>query len=59
MLIHITLYLLIVIIGTLVAITWDPKASLSGQAFMASFTFSNILAVVSLLIFHLIYQSIY
>lgn len=59
MLIYAILYLLIVIIGTLVAITWDPKANLSGRAVMASFTFSNILAVASLLIFHLIYQSIH
>ena len=56
---YLTLYLLIVIVCTLVTVTWDTKETLSRQSLIASFAFSNVLAIMSMLVFHLIYQAIY
>lgn len=56
---YLTLYLLIVIVCTLVTVTWDTKETLSRQSLISSFAFSNVLAIMSMLVFHLIYQAIY
>ena len=56
---YLTLYLLIVIVCTLVTVTWDTKETLSRQSLISSFAFSNVLAIMSMLVFHLIYQVIY
>ena len=56
---YLTLYLLIVIVCTLVTVTWDAKETLSRQSLIASFAFSNVLAIMSMLVFHLIYQAVY
>lgn len=56
---YLTLYLPIVIVCTLVTVTWDTKETLSRQSLISSFAFSNVLAIMSVLVFHLIYQAIY